>query len=294
MHFTDKLIEKIIETKNPSVVGLDPRYDFVPQYIKDKHEDKLDAIYEYNCDIIDTIEGLVPAVKPQLAFYEQFGSKGYDLYEKTVKYAKSKKLLILADAKRGDIGSTAAAYSKAFFGAEYPADAVTLNPYMGFDTIDPFLEFEGKGAIVLVKTSNPSSVDLQNLIVDGRPLYEYFGEKLNEYAKKYIGEKDYSRVLAVVGATYPEEMKKLRSIMTDTYFLVPGYGAQGGTAKDVVEAFDENGLGAIINSSRGIIAAHKKVDLNDERKYTDEIKKAVIDMRDQINRELENSGKRYW
>jgi orotidine-5'-phosphate decarboxylase len=294
MNFTDKLIEKIIQTKNPSVVGLDPRYSFVPEYIKVKYKNEIDAIYEYNCGIIDAIEDLVPAVKPQLAFYEQYGSKGHELYEKTVKYAKSKGLLILADAKRGDIGSTAEAYSKAFFTGESQADAVTLNPYMGFDTINPFLKFDGKGAIVLVKTSNPSSIDLQNLIVEGRPLYEHFGEKLNEYGKKYLGENGYSRVLAVVGATYPKEMKKLREIMTGTYFLVPGYGAQGGTAEDVVEAFDDRGLGAIVNSSRGIIAAHKKCELEDETKYTECIRQAVISMRDEINDALARADKRYW
>ena len=185
MNFIEKLIEKIIDLKNPTVVGLDPRYDFVPKYIKEKYENEIDAIYEYNCDIIDVIYDIVPAIKPQIAFYEQYGSKGYELYEKTVKYAKSKNLLVMADAKRGDIGSTAEAYSKSFFEGEIKVDAVTINPYMGFDTITPFLKNKESGAIVLVKTSNPSSVDLQNLIVDNRPMYEYFGEKLNEYGKQY-------------------------------------------------------------------------------------------------------------
>jgi len=280
--------------KNPTVVGLDPRYDFVPKYIKEKYENEIDAIYEYNCDIIDVIYDIVPAIKPQIAFYEQYGSKGYELYEKTVKYAKSKNLLVMADAKRGDIGSTAEAYSKSFFEGEIKVDAVTINPYMGFDTITPFLKNKESGAIVLVKTSNPSSVDLQNLIVDNRPMYEYFGEKLNEYGKQYIEKSKFSRVLAVVGATYPEEMKRLREIMDTTYFLVPGYGAQGGTADDVVYAFDNNGLGAIINSSRGIIAAHKKIELEKEELYQEAIRNAAIEMRNAINNTLEKNNKKYW
>lgn len=294
MNFTEKLIEKIIELKNPTVVGLDPRYDFVPKYIKEKYENEIDAIYEYNCDIIDVIYDIVPAIKPQIAFYEQYGSKGYELYEKTVKYAKSKNLLVMADAKRGDIGSTAEAYSKSFFEGEIKVDAVTINPYMGFDTITPFLKNKESGAIVLVKTSNPSSVDLQNLIVDDRPMYEYFGEKLNEYGKQYIEKSKFSRVLAVVGATYPEEMKRLREIMDTTYFLVPGYGAQGGTADDVVYAFDKNGLGAIINSSRGIIAAHKKIELEKEELYQEAIRNAALEMRNAINNTLEKNNKKYW
>jgi len=294
MNFIEKLIEKIIDLKNPTVVGLDPRYDFVPKYIKEKYENEIDAIYEYNCDIIDVIYDIVPAIKPQIAFYEQYGSKGYELYEKTVKYAKSKNLLVMADAKRGDIGSTAEAYSKSFFEGEIKVDAVTINPYMGFDTITPFLKNKESGAIVLVKTSNPSSVDLQNLIVEGRPMYEYFGEKLNEYGKQYIEGTKFSRVLAVVGATYPEEMKRLREIMDTTYFLVPGYGAQGGTADDVVYAFDNNGLGAIINSSRGIIAAHKKIELEKEELYQEAIRNAAIEMRNAINNTLEKNNKKYW
>lgn len=294
MNFVDQLIERIIELKNPTVVGLDPRIEFVPKYIQEAHLEEVDAIYEYNCDIIDVICDLVPAVKPQLAFYEQYGSKGYQLYEKTVLYAKQKGLLIIADAKRGDIGSTAEAYSKSFFEGEFSVDAVTVNPYMGFDTINPFLKYEDKSAIVLVKTSNPSSVDLQNLIVENKPLYKYFGEKLSEYGILYMGDNGFSRVLAVVGATYKEEMKELRNIMPSTYFLVPGYGAQGGTADDIVYAFNENGLGAIVNSSRGIIAAHKKVELEDEKLYKEYIRKATIEMRDSINIALENNKKKYW
>ncbi|MCL2169999.1 MAG: orotidine-5'-phosphate decarboxylase [Defluviitaleaceae bacterium] len=247
----DKLIEKIEQMKNPTVVGLDPQASLIPDGM---------GILEFNKGIIDAIHDIVPAVKPQIAFYEQHGLAGIEAYFETIKYAKQKEMIVIADIKRGDIASTAQAYADGHLGQSSHADFATINPYLGHDSITPWLDNckkLDKGVFVLVKTSNLGSGDFQDLMVGCKYLYEIVGEKTAEWGKELVGDYGYSSVCAVVGATYPAILKKLRWALPNTFFLVPGYGAQGATARDITAAFDGNGRGAIINSSRAIIAAHK-------------------------------------
>ncbi len=301
---TDKLIEKIKKTNAPIVVGLDPMLNYVPEFlvkeaIKEKGETVeavCDAIYKYNVGLIDAVADLVPAVKPQIAMYEQFGVEGVKLFKDTVDYAKSKDLVIIGDVKRGDIGSTSAAYATAHLGkikigstviTPFGEDYATVNPYLGTDGVKPFVDVckeENKGIFVLVKTSNPSSGEFQDQKIDGKPLYELVGEKVREWGEGTEGKYGYTLVGAVVGATYPEMGKVLREIMPKSYILVPGYGAQGGTGKDLAVFFNKDGLGAIVNSSRGIIAAYKqeKYASFGEQGFADAARAAVIDMREDI------------
>lgn len=273
----NKLIAKIQKTKAPIVVGLDPMLNYIPKHIQEKAfkefgetlEGAAEAIWQFNKEIVDNIYDLIPAVKPQIAMYEQFGIPGIMAFKKTVDYCKSKELVVIGDIKRGDIGSTSAAYATGHIGkvqigenkiAPFDEDFVTLNPYMGADSITPFIDVckeEKKGLFILVKTSNPSSGDFQDQLVGNRPVYELVGEKVAQWGEICMGES-YSYVGAVVGATYPEMGKTLRKIMPKAFILVPGYGAQGGQGKDLVHFFNEDGLGAIVNSSRGIIAAYKQ------------------------------------
>ena len=273
----NKLIKKIEETHAPIVVGLDPMLDYVPEHIKaaafkergETLEGATEAIWQFNKAIVDATYDLIPAVKPQIAMYEQFGTEGVKAYQKTVDYCHSKDLVVIGDVKRGDIGSTSAAYAVGHLGkvqvgskklSAFDEDFATVNPYLGSDGIKPFLEVckeEKKGIFILVKTSNPSSGEFQDRLIDGRPLYEYVGEKVAQWGEEVMGD-NYSYVGAVVGATYPEIGKVLRKVMPKSYILVPGYGAQGGKGKDLVHFFNEDGLGAIVNSSRGIIAAYKQ------------------------------------
>lgn len=273
----NKLVKKIQQTKAPVVVGLDPMLSYVPEHILKKSYGEFgetlagaaDAIWQFNKEIVDKTWDLIPAVKPQIAMYEQFGVEGLKAFEKTVSYCQEKDLVVIGDIKRGDIGSTSGAYAVGHVGrvkvgsreyTPFHEDFVTLNPYMGIDSVKPFLDVckeEKKGVFVLVKTSNPSSGDFQDRLVEGRPLYEWVGEKVAEWGADFMGDS-YSYVGAVVGATYPEMGKILRKIMPKSFILVPGYGAQGGTAKDLAPYFNEDGLGAIVNSSRGIIAAYKQ------------------------------------
>ncbi|MCD8118482.1 MAG: orotidine-5'-phosphate decarboxylase [Lachnospiraceae bacterium] len=301
----DKLIENIRKTGAPIVVGLDPMLSYVPEYIRERafgeYGETLDgaaeAILQFNIGIIDATADLIPAVKPQVAMYEQFGVPGMVAFQKTVEYAKSKGLVVIGDVKRGDIGSTSEAYATAHLGRVqvgnvslkvFDEDIVTVNPYLGSDGVKPFLKVcaaEGKGIFILVKTSNPSSGEFQDRLVDGRPLYELVGEKVAEWGSDLIGESGYSEVGCVVGATYPEMGKVLRKIMPKSYILVPGYGAQGGTAKDLLPYFNEDGLGAIVNSSRGIIAAWKKdekIVAENGAGYADAARAAVVAMREDI------------
>ena len=272
-----QLVEKIQKLQAPVVVGLDPMLSYVPEHIVNKalqeHGETLEgaaeAIWEYNKEIVDHIWDLIPAVKPQVAMYEQFGVPGMAVYKRTVDYCKEKGLTVIGDVKRGDIGSTSAAYAVGHLGkvqvgsrklAAFDEDFATVNPYLGSDGIDPFLKVcqeEDKGIFILVKTSNPSSGEFQDQLVNGRPLYELVGEKVAEWADTCM-DGQYSNVGAVVGATYPEMGKVLRKIMPKCFILVPGYGAQGGKAEDLVHYFNEDGMGAIVNSSRGIIAAYKQ------------------------------------
>ena len=300
----NKLVKKIQDVNAPIVVGLDPMLNYVPEHIKEKAfaefgetlEGAGEAIWQYNKGIIDATCDLIPAVKPQIAMYEQFGIPGMVAFKKTVDYCKEKDLVVIGDIKRGDIGSTSSAYAIGHVGKvqvgsksykAFDEDFVTVNPYLGSDGIKPFIDVckeEAKGIFVLVKTSNPSSGEFQDQLVDGKPLYELVGKKVAEWGESHMGDA-YSYVGCVIGATYPEMGKVLRKLMPKTYILVPGYGAQGGKAEDLVPYFNEDGLGAIINSSRGIIAAYKqeKYEKFGETAYADASRQAVIDMREDIN-----------
>ncbi len=273
----NRLVENIRKTGAPIVVGLDPMLGYVPEQVKKKAfeeygetlEGAAEAIWQFNREIVDKTWDLIPAVKPQIAMYEQFGIPGLQAFKKTVDYCKEKGLVVIGDIKRGDIGSTSAAYAVGHLGkvqvgsktyAPFDEDFATVNPYLGSDGVKPFIEVckeEKKGLFILVKTSNPSSGEFQDRLIDGRPLYELVGEKVAQWGEDHMGE-EYSYIGAVVGATYPEMGKVLRKIMPKAYILVPGYGAQGGKGKDLVHFFNEDGLGAIVNSSRGIIAAYKQ------------------------------------
>ncbi len=272
-----KLISNIQKTNAPIVVGLDPMLSYIPEHIQKKAyaefgetlEGAAEAVWQYNKEIVDCTYDLIPAVKPQIAMYEQFGIEGLKAYKKTVDYCKEKGLVVIGDVKRGDIGSTSAAYAVGHLGkvqvgsrtyAAFDEDFATVNPYLGTDGIKPFLDVcrqEKKGIFILVKTSNPSSGEFQDQLIDGKPLYELVGEHVAKWGEECMGDT-YSYVGAVVGATYPEMGKVLRKIMPKSFILVPGYGAQGGKGKDLVHFFNEDGLGAIVNSSRGIIAAYKQ------------------------------------
>lgn len=295
----DRLVEKIKKTRAPIVVGLDPMLSYIPQHVQKKAfaeygetlEGAAEAIWQFNKEIVDKTYDLVPAVKPQIAMYEQFGIPGLAAFKRTADYCKEKGLVVIGDIKRGDIGSTSAAYAAGHIGkvhvgnqsyAPFDEDFVTVNPYLGSDGVNPFLEVckeQGKGIFVLVKTSNPSSGEFQDRLVDGRPLYEHVGEKVAAWGEEVMGT-DYSNVGAVVGATYPEVGKMLRKVMPKAYILVPGYGAQGGKGKDLAYFFNKDGLGAIINSSRGIIAAYKqeKYAKFGEENFGDASRAAVEDM----------------
>ena len=273
----NKLINKIQKTKAPIVVGLDPMLSYVPEHIQKKAfaeygetlEGAAEAIWQFNKEIVDKTYDLIPAVKPQIAMYEQFGIEGLKAYKKTVDYCKSKDLVVIGDIKRGDIGSTSAAYAVGHLGkvqvgsktyAGFDEDFATVNPYLGSDGVKPFIDVckqENKGLFILVKTSNPSSGEFQDQKIDGKPLYELVGEKVAQWGEEHMGESGYSYIGAVVGATYPEQGEILRKVMPKSFILVPGYGAQGGKGKDLVHFFNEDGLGAIVNSSRGIIAAYQ-------------------------------------
>ena len=305
----NKLISNIRKTNAPIVVGLDPMLNYIPEHIQKKAfaefgetlEGAAEAIWQYNKGIVDATYDLIPAVKPQIAMYEQFGIPGLIAYKKTVDYCKSKDLVVIGDIKRGDIGSTSAAYAVGHLGqvqvgsrkyAGFDEDFATVNPYLGSDGVKPFMDIckeEKKGIFVLVKTSNPSSGEFQDRVIDGRPLYELVGEKVAQWGDELMGD-EYSYVGAVVGATYPEMGKVLRKIMPKTFMLVPGYGAQGGKGADLVHFFNEDGLGAIVNSSRGIIAAYKQEKYKEfgAENYADASRAAVKDMIADISGALEN------
>ncbi len=299
----NKLISKIQKTNAPIVVGLDPTMKFVPEYIRkaafseygETLEGAAEAIWQYNKGIVDAICDLVPAVKPQVAMYEQFGVPGMVAFQKTVDYCKEKDLVVIGDVKRGDIGSTSEAYAVGHLGrvqvgsqrlAGFDEDFVTVNPYLGSDGVKPFLKVckeEKKGIFVLVKTSNPSSGEFQDRIMTGeeKPLYELVGQQVATWGAECMPESgNYSYVGAVVGATYPEQGRILRKVMPRTFILVPGYGAQGGKGADLVHFFNEDGLGAIINSSRGINARYG------EHGYAEASRAAVMDMQKDIAQAL--------
>lgn len=298
----DLLVQKIKEKSNPSVAGLDPQVSYVPEYIRNKAykeygknlKGACEAIWEFNKGLIDALYDIVPAVKPQSAFYEMYGLCGEEVLHRTIAYAKEKGLYIILDVKRNDIGSTAQAYSKAYLGkvdidgdefSPCNVDCVTVNPYLGTDGIAPFVEDckkYDKAIFALVKTSNPSSGELQDLLSDGRHIYEKVAECVNKWNAETIGKSGYGAVGAVVGATYPNQAQVLRKLMPDSYFLVPGYGAQGGNAKDVAKSFNDDGLGAIVNSSRGIMCAYKKGDWKEEQ-FAEAARAEAIRMKNELN-----------
>lgn len=313
--FIDRLIEEIKNKKSPIVVGLDPRFEQIPQRIKNacfsEHGKTLkavaEAILEFNKGIIDGVSDIVPAVKPQIAFYEQYGLEGLHAYIETCRYACKKGLLVIGDVKRGDIGTTSQAYSNAHLGSvdvegisyeTFAVDAITVNPYLGDDCLKEFvtdIQKRGKGMFVLVKTSNPTSGQLQDLVADGKRIYEVVAEMVQNWSQKTLGKYGYGSVGAVVGATYPKESKMLREKMPNAYFLVPGYGAQGARAEDIVDCFDENGLGALINSSRGIIFAYRQSEKGyTEENFSEAARNEALRMKDEINQALEKKGSLYY
>lgn len=299
----NKLVKRIEEKNAPIVVGLDPMLNYVPEYVKEKAfaefgetlEGAAEAIWQFNKAIVDATFDLIPAVKPQIAMYEQFGIPGLEAFRKTVDYCKGKDLVVIGDIKRGDIGSTSGAYATAHLGQvqvgstklrAFDEDFVTVNPYLGSDGVKPFIDVckeENKGIFVLVKTSNPSSGEFQDRLVDGKPLYEEVGKMVDQWGQSFMGDS-YSYVGAVVGATYPEMGKVLRKLMPKAYILVPGYGAQGGKAEDLVPYFNKDGLGAVVNSSRGIIAAYKqeKYAKFGEEAFDAASRQAVLDMKEDL------------
>lgn len=305
----NQLVANIKKTGAPIVVGLDPMMNYIPQKVQEKAflefgetlEGAAEAIWQFNKEIVDKTCDLIPAVKPQIAMYEQFGIPGLLAFKKTVDYCKEKGLVVIGDIKRGDIGSTSAAYAVGHLGRvqvgsksylPFDEDFATVNPYLGSDGINPFIDVckeEKKGLFILVKTSNPSSGEFQDQMIGERPLYELVGEKVAAWGMSHMGD-EYSYIGAVVGATYPEMGKVLRKIMPKSYILVPGYGAQGGQGKDLVHFFNKDGLGAIVNSSRGIIAAYKqeKYSKYGEDAYGDASRAAVQDMIADIAGALEN------
>lgn len=303
MHAIDKLIEKIKETRNPTVMGLDPRYEMLPKCVTEKYSLTLEgvssAIIEYNKALIDATYDIIPAIKPQIAFYEMFGIPGMQAFKETCAYAKQKGMIVIADIKRGDIGSTAQGYSNAYLGKTkigdveesiYDIDFVTVNPYMGTDCVKPFIDDckkYNKGLFILVKTSNPSSGELQDLkLEDGQEVYKRVANLVENWGADLRGENGYSSIAAVVGATYPKQLQELRNIAPHTFFLIPGYGAQGGKPEDIALGFDKNKLGGIVNASRSLMCAYKSDRWKDEFKEEDYAKATraeAIRMRDELN-----------
>lgn len=316
-NIVDRLNEKITRLESPIVVGLDPVLSKIPniykknlQIAENKFEEISNIIIKFNKDIIDSVYDLVPAVKPQMAFYEMYGEYGIIAFKKTVEYAKSKGLFVIEDAKRNDIGNTARAYARGHLGTVdvgndkkeevFAVDFLTVSPYLGLDSITPFIEEckeNDKGIFILVKTSNPSSSDIQDKVdSEGKTIYQNVAEFVKKQADEMIGETGYSPIGAVVGATFPGEALSLRKIMNNSIFLVPGYGAQGATAKDVMNCFNDDGLGALINSSRGIIYAYRKqfeVDVCSVEDYKRCTREATIKMKEDIILSLEKFGKSF-
>jgi len=302
-HFGDRLTERISALANPTVVGLDPRLPQIPQFILDEVIDEFgetkeaaaEAIIRFNQGIIDAIADIVPAVKLQIAFYECFGSQGMRAYEETTTYAHSKGLIVIGDVKRNDIGSTAKAYAEGHIGTVnlfdervpgIDSDAITVTPYLGSDGITPFTEVcrdNGKGIFVLVRTSNPSADEIQSQPLGDHLMDEHVAGLVEGWGRDLIGDSGFSSVGAVVGATYPEEARSLRHLMPNQIFLVPGYGAQGGSAEDVKPCFYENGTGAIVNSSRDIIFAFEKDDESGES-YAEAAREAAMAMKEDLGK----------
>lgn len=299
----DRLIEKIKQMNNPTVIGVDTRYDMVPDCVKNKYSKDIygmcAAMLEYSKALIDATYDIVPAVKLQSAYFEMYGVEGIKLYKEMIDYCKEKDMVVMADVKRGDIGSTSAGYSKAYLGKNiineneegvFDVDFATVNPYMGSDCVNPFVEDckkYDKGIFVLVKTSNKSSGELQDLKTeDGEEIYIKVAKLVNTWGEDLVGKYGYSSVSAVVGATYPKQLEELRKLMPHAYFLIPGYGVQGGKAKDIALGFDKNGLGGIVNATRSLMCAYKSdlwKDKFKEEDYAQATRAEAIRMRDELN-----------
>lgn len=302
----DKLIDRIIELQNPTCVGLDTDFNYLPDEMREgmaTFEGVAEALIEFNMNIIDKVCDIVPAVKVQVAYYEMYGFEGLRAFDYTVNYAKGRDMFVIADCKRNDIGSTAACYSRAYLGSTdingkkikaFPADMLTVNGYLGTDGIKPFVDdikANDKGAFVLVKTSNPSSGELQNLKLEsGEYVYEHMGKLVEGWGADCIGKYGYSAVGAVVGATHPEEAARLRSQLKNTFFLIPGYGAQGANAQMLKCCFDEHGLGGIVNNSRGIICAYRKPEYSGMN-YYEAARAACIDMQQDLSSTIGKMGR---
>ena len=299
----DVLIEKIKETGNPTVIGVDTRYELVPECVRNKYSKDINgmcqAMLEYSKALIDATYDIIPAVKLQSAYFEMYGVEGIKLYKEMIDYCKSKGMVVMADVKRGDIGSTSAGYSKAYLGKNiinekeegiFDVDFATVNPYMGTDCVKPFVDDcqkYNKGIFVLVKTSNKSSGELQDLKTeDGEEIYKKVAKLVNRWGEELIGEYGYSAVSSVVGATYPKQLKELRELMPHSYFLIPGYGAQGGKAEDIALGFDENALGGIVNASRSLMCAYKSDKWKEkysEAEYGKATRAEALDMKEVLN-----------
>ena len=304
----DILIEKIKEYDNPTVIGVDTRYDMVPECVRKKYSTDIEgmckAMLEYSKALIDATYDIVPAVKLQSAYFEMYGVEGIKLYKEMIDYCRGKGMVVMADVKRGDIGSTSAGYSRAYLGKNiindkeetiFDVDFATVNPYMGSDCVMPFVEDckkYDKGIFVLVKTSNKSSGEIQDVKAeDGEEIYKKVAKLVNKWGEELIGENGYSSVSSVVGATYPKQLQELREIMPHSYFLIPGYGAQGGKAEDIALGFDKNGLGGIVNATRSLMCAYKSdlwKDKFTEEEYAKATRAEAIRMRDELNNAIKN------
>ena len=298
----DNLIKKIKEKNSPIVMGIDPRYEMIPDTIKSKYQKNMEGFaksaIEFAKKLIDATYDIIPAIKPQLAYFEMMGPDGLKAFKEIVDYAKSKDLIVIADAKRGDIGTTSQGYANTFLGETslddnkekiYDADFVTVNPYMGTDCVKPFVEDSkkyGKGVFVLVKTSNKSSGELQDLkLENGNKVYEQVATLVEEWGKDLVGEYGYSSISAVVGATYPEQLREIRKLAPHTFFLIPGYGAQGGKAEDIALGFDENGIGGIVNASRCLMCAYKSdrwKEIYTEEQFAEATRAEALRMREEL------------
>lgn len=310
MNAIDKLINKIKETENPTVMGLDPRYDMIPKCVRDKYDETLEgasrAIIEFNKELIKATCDIIPAIKPQMAFYEMFGIEGIKAFQETCQYAKEKGMIVIADNKRGDIGSTAQGYSNSYLGKTpigskeesiFDVEFMTVNPYMGTDCVKPFIEDckkYDKGIFILVKTSNPSSGELQDVkLENGEEVYKKVARLVEEWGKELVGENGYSSIAAVVGATYPKQLEEIRTLAPHTYFLIPGYGAQGGKADDIALGFDSSGLGGIVNASRSLMCAYKLAKwktICSEEEYAKATRLEALRMKEELNEAIKRKS----
>lgn len=293
----DKIVEQTKQKKNPGIVGIDPEWSKIPDCYKTKGVPEAEIVLRWAMDVVDCVADVVVAVKPQMAFYEVYGADGVRIFERLVAYAHSKDLMVIDDSKRNDIGNTAKAYAYAHLSKDGPinADFLTVSPFLGTDSIQPFLDMAGvneKGLFILVKTSNPGSVEISEAMNDkGEKIRDWLAEYIHTVGQDFVGKSGYSSIGAVVGATFPREAGQLRKRMKNNYFLVPGFGAQGGSVEDIVTCFNDDGLGALVNSSRGIL--YKHLEMNDydgtREMYMDIVRKQAVNMQQQVYAKLKKN-----